>query len=202
MEFLVSRGLPAAAIAAICIGVSAPPHSAQAQIWIGQVVGDVTAQQVAAAREKACREGQPAAPKDVETAKEEARQLMAAYFDLTSTSKPRDIDRVFATKLKDVTWKDEQGAALVSQLGSRLDGPTPTLTPLSFVVAGDAFSARGIWEATTSGTEKKAYAVDFKAIPNTLFGITWRIWHMTVSPIDKAPPAPADYCHFDADQAW
>jgi hypothetical protein len=129
---------------------------------------------------------------------------MSAYFALSSTSKPADLARVFAMKAKDVTWKGLDGAVPVTDLGARLDEPTPTLTPVSFIVGGDAMSARGVWTATPAqaGAPGLIYAVDFESQPNALLGFSWRIWHMAVFTADDPPATPGAYCHYDPDQAW
>ena len=178
------------------------PAEVAAQAWIGQVAGNMVAQQQAAAQEAACRAGTPAPPADVENARVRTGELMTGYFALTARSRPRDIQKVFARR-DDVSWADAAGAVPVLALGERLEIPAPTLTPVSFVVGGDLGSARGVWSATDeSGSRTAWYAVDFLGTPGFWGGASWRVWHMTVFPADQEPEAPGAYCHYDPDQAW
>lgn len=174
----------------------------RAQAWIGQIAGDAVAQQQAAAREEACRAGTPASPGDTENARVKTGELMAGYSNLTSRSRSRDIQKVFA-RTDDTTWADPAGAVPVLELGERLDASVPILTPVNFVIGGDAGTARGVWSAAgEDGTVTAWYAVDFLNTPGFWGGANWRVWHMTVFPADQQPEAPGAYCHYDPDQAW
>jgi hypothetical protein len=194
--------LPAAVLGIVVAGMSPRPSLAQA--WIGQMVGEMAAQGAAIAREKACRAGQPADPVEVTKAVAASEQLLTDYFKLNSKSKPAELRRVFALKLKDVSWKSAEGSVPVAELGARLDEATATMTTQSFIVGGDLESARGIYQVTVAGDNAKSmiYAIDFKNVPGAVFGYAWHIWHMTVLSADQAPAPPAAYCHFDSDQAW
>jgi hypothetical protein len=192
----------AAGLVVACALLSAGPASAQ--IWIGQVVGEMTAQAAQAAREKACLEGAPPDPKSVPKITEKVNGLMTAYFALDSKSGPAAVGKVFSLKSKGVSFHDAAGPASPTALGARLDEPTPTLALTSSVIAGDTMSARFIWTATPpDGAPAKVYAVDFTGNFDSFWGTTsWRIWHMAVLAPDKAPSAPGAYCHFDPDQAF
>ena len=194
------------AATALLVGLAlgAAPRQAAAQAWIGQMAGEMAARDAAIAREKACRAGQPAAPNEVTNATTKADALMGSYFALTSTSNGGAVGKVFDMKTTTTTWKSPEGAVAVTALGARLDAPTPKLTPVAFVVGGDAMTARGIWSASEAdgGPVTAVYAVDFMAEPNLLYGFSWRIWHMTVLAGGAAPTVPGAYCHYDPDQAW
>lgn len=192
----------AAGIAVCCALLSASP--AAAQIWIGTVVGEMSAQAAQAAREKACLEGAPPDAKSVPKITEKVNGLMAAYFALDSKSSPAAVGKVFSMKSKGVSFRDESGVVSPTVLAARLDEPVPSLTLTSSVIGGDLLSARFIWTATPpNGGVAKVYAVDFIGLPDSFWGTTsWRIWHMAVLAPDGAPTPPGAYCHFDADQGF
>ena len=183
-------------------GSAAVPTAAQAQVWIGQIVGQIAADRAAAEREKACIAGAPAPEGVVTNATTQSRELMSAYFALTSQSKPKDVGRVFALKQEDVSWKSAAGALPVNALGKVLDEPTPTVEPTSFIVGGDGATARGIWAVTgaTDAAQTHFYAVDFTR--GLGFKGSWRVWHMALFPADSPPAPPSAYCHYSPDQAW
>lgn len=197
----IGRGLVAAGLVA---GAMSLAGAASAQAWIGTMVGEMAAQEAAAAREKACLAGAPPPPKDVAKITARIEQRMASYFALDSRSKPADIAKVFDMKAKGVSFRDVDGTISPAELGARLDAPTPALTLSSVVVAGDLTTARAIWTtAPTDGSPPMAYAVDFTGAVDSWFGASaWRVWHMVALPADQAPPAPGAYCHFDPDQAF
>jgi len=187
-------------VGAIGLALVAAPGVSHAQAWIGQVVGEMAAQQAAAAREQACRGGAPA-PEPVRAhADRQTTALMGAYFDLSSRSRSRDIDRVFARNQS--TWVSVDGSTHVASLGERLDIATPTLTRLAFVVAGDELTARGVWSAADEAGANNFYAVDFVSTPGFFSGATWRIKRMTIFPGDRQPENPGVYCRYDPEQAW
>jgi hypothetical protein len=108
-------------------------------------------------------------------------------------------------KKSDLSWKAPDGTVAVTQLGARLDEPTPALKQIAFVVGGDGASARGVWEASWADQPGKTayYAVDFAGgYPDIWGGGVFRIWHLTIFPGDQQPAVPAAYCHWDKDQAW
>ncbi len=66
------------------------PQSAQAQAWIGQVVGDMMAQQQAAANEHACMSGDAPEEKEIVEARGPANAQLQSYFTAMQTgSAPR-----------------------------------------------------------------------------------------------------------------
>lgn len=188
----------AVATFAVCALAAAGPASAQA--WIGQVAGNMAAQQAAAAAEAACQAGTPAAPKDIERANADVGPLLAAYFDLDASAKPAALKKVFALKAEGGGYADVNGPAKFDALGARLDAPTPTLNRLSFIVGGDAMSARGVWEAKAGDTVVGYYAIDFLA--TGVWNPGWRIMRMTVFPADRQPTAPGAYCHHYQTTSW
>lgn len=182
------------------------PASASAQIWLGQVVGQMVASQREAQLEQACRAGAPASAKDAAWALSSSEAAMLGYLALTPKSGDGELRKVFAMKKTDLSWRGSDGVAVpIKQLSSHLERARPKLYPITFIVGGDALTARGTWEARWSGQPDRSeyYAVDFAGgLKNMWGGGTFRIWHFTVFPSDKRPATPAAYCHFDPDQAW
>jgi hypothetical protein len=183
--------------AGIILAVSlAVPSPAQSQAWIGQIAGEVAAQEQQALQETACRKGAPADPSDVKSSNRRAEKLMDSYFALTSKSTKRDIQRVFAMDKPDMSWKDASGKVPPDQLGARLDETSTERTLVLSVVGGDNKTLRAIW-SVGDGADKTYYAADI--IIGSWFEAP-EIWHMTVSP--TLPDTPPAYCHFDTEQSF
>lgn len=194
-------------LAACAVTLAASSAPAFGQAWIGQVVGQMAAQQAAAAQEAACRQGTPASDKTQAWALSSSEEAMAAYLQLSPSSKPSALGKVFALKREDASWKGPDGTKVpLTQVSARLEGPKPKLERTAFVVAGDGTSARGIWKATWAEQPDRVawYAVDLVGGPGKSMwgGGGYRIWHFTHFEGGEAPAAPAAYCHYDPDQAW
>jgi len=191
-----TRSLAAAgAVGLFVIAGAAPAH---AQAWIGQMVGEMAAQQAAAMREAECRKGKPADPDDVAASNRRADKLMEAYFALTSKSSKREIAALFVSDrdIKDVTWKDDSGAVPIAQLGPQLDEASDKHARVLSVVGGDNHTTRAIW-SVGEGDAVVYYGVD---IINGTWLTSAKIWHMTVS--RTLPETPPAYCHFDPEQSF
>jgi len=191
-----TRSLAIAGAASLLVVAGLTPASAQA--WIGQIVGEMAAEQAAAQREAECLKGRPADPDDVKAANRRADGVMQAYFALTSKSSKRDIAAVFVTDrdVKDVTWKDDAGAVPIAQLGAQLDEPSDKVAKILSVVGGDNHTTRAIW-SVGEGDGTLYYGVD---IINGSWLSNAKIWHMTVSKTE--PETPPAYCHFDPEQSF
>lgn len=198
------RGIFATGAFAASLVVYAGP--AMGQAWIGQVVGQMAAQQAEAAREAACRQGVSAPEKTQAWALSSSEAAMESYLQLGPNSKSSALGKVFAIKRQDVSWKGPDGAVVISQVPARLGNTTPRIDRVAFVVAGDGTSARGIWKATWADQPDRHawFAVDFVGSPgkNMWGGGSYRIWHFTQFEGGEQPAAPAAYCHYDPDQAW
>ena len=189
---------------AVCL-MAGMPGVVHAQAWIGTMVGNMVAQQREAQMEAACRAGTPASDKNIAWATTSSEAAMANYLTLDTKSGDSQLRKVFAINKADASWKGPEGSVALADLPKHLDGAKPSLTKMSFVVAGDATSARGVWQANwPDNPDRHAwYAVDFTGQPQTMWGSgKFRVWHMTVFAGDKQPNPPAAYCHFDPDQAW
>lgn len=134
-----------AAAAGLAFAVSAPAHG---QAWIGQVVGNMMAQQQAAAAKAACMSGAPMAAEEVAEARAPANALMQAYRTATSAgSAPRSSFYALDKKARfaaggtsvDRTALDEPAEPL-AQAGYVLDAE-----PFGFVRSGLDATALGQW---------------------------------------------------------
>lgn len=123
------------------------PAAAQAQAWIGQIVGNMMAQQAAYAQEVACMSGTPMIDKEVAEANTPAPGLMRGYWQAVSAGTAPTavflIDKktrwISAGKQLDQTNLGTLGDPFASGGGSLVE------TPIGFVRAGDAQSALGQW---------------------------------------------------------
>ncbi len=123
------------------------PAGAHAQAWIGQIVGNMMAQQAAYAQEVACMNGTPMIDKEVAEASTPAPGLMRSYWQAASAGTAPTavflIDKktrwISAGKQLDQTNLRTLGDPFASGGGSLVE------TPIGFVRAGDAQSALGQW---------------------------------------------------------
>jgi hypothetical protein len=186
---------------AVAFGATAATTSAcHAQAWIGQIAGDVAAQQEQAAQEQACLAGAPADPDAVQRARSRIEKAMVAFFDLTSSATPREIRGAFTSDKNDIRYKDVSGEVAFDQLGARLDTPAPQRTLVAMVVSGDGLTAQAIWSvAPADGNDIAYYAGDF--VNEGWIG-GWRIWHLDALPASQMPDVPPAYCHFNTDQSF
>jgi hypothetical protein len=186
-----------AAVTAVALASS---DLAWAQAWIGQIAGEMAAEEQQAALERACLAGAPADPDDVAKANKRIEKAMDAYFELTSSSTPRQIRRVFTSDKDDIRWKDTSGEVPLDQLGARLDLPTPQRTLEALVVGGDDMTAQAIWSVSpVEGSDIAYYGGDF-VNEGWLGG--WKLWHLQVFRAAAKPDVPHAFCHFDSDQSF
>ena len=183
----MKRTLSALAAAALWAGAGT---TAGAQIWLGQMSGQMAADQANVQLEFNCRH---AIPLDAERAKanlERVQKAMTAYRGLTSSATQKDLAAVFESEGPETRWQDGEQKATLTDLASHLVplAEAPKLTVA--VMSGDGATARTIW----SGQDANGpvfYAVDFTAG-------TWlrdaRIIDMVISH-GAAPETPPAYCH-------
>lgn len=185
---------------AIAAAMLAIAPTARAQAYIGVVVGQMAAQEHAAALEAACKAGAPASERAVTVLTARMDRAMAAYFALTPKSVEHAIMRIFSVKAPGVHWMNAAELTPVAQLGEHLNPPPATPVRLSAVVGGDARSGRGLWSVVPAAGAPLVYAVDFVSEPHGWTDPTdgLRIVHMSVSPASAAPAQPGAFCHLDA----
>ncbi len=123
------------------------PAAAQAQIWIGQIVGDMMAQQAAYAQEVACMNGTPMIDKEVAEASTPAPGLMRSYWQAASAGTAPTAVFLIDKKTR---WISAGKQLDQTSLGALADpfarsGGSLVEAPIGFVRAGDAQSALGQW---------------------------------------------------------
>lgn len=186
-----------AAAMAISAGCVTP---ASAQAWIGQMVGNQIAAQVAAQQEAACVAGAPPALDSVTRVLKSAEKLMDAYFALTPKAREVSLSRVFGENQNDVRWRDSQGLVKLRDLGARLDEPEYDRQLVASTVGGDGRSLRAVWtvrpKGSGDGPATRVYAVDAEALD----GGSLRIRRMTVSEGPDLPKPYGPFCHLPANE--
>lgn len=171
--------------------------SAQAQAWIGQIVGDMIAQQQAALQEQACMTGTAMPDKEVAEAQQPSAAAMAGYFEAVQ-SKANFAGFYHLDKRSG--WSSGATSAGMAQIGTQADpfagaGGSLATTPLGFVRAGDGSSAQGQWAVRDgSGALRGTY----DAVFTRKTGI-WRLSTLTLVPADSYVDPVVQYCHKPGD---
>jgi hypothetical protein len=185
----------ACAVAAACLG--APAGVADAQAWIGQVVGNMAAQAAAAQREEACMNGKAMPEKEVAEARIPALATMQGYF--ADAGAGTSFEQRFQPDKKSL-WTSGEIRAGAAELGRQRDstatgGTVLDATPLNFVRAGDGSSAMGQWVArTATGTPVASYSATF----TRKIGV-WRLSTLSQSPARTYVDPVVQYCHKPGD---
>lgn len=173
------------------------PVAAMAQAWIGQVVGDMMAQQAAAAQELACMKGQAMPPNEVAEAGGPAPAVMRAYWDAVKAGQspaasfiidrrtrwnhgPTAIDRGGIARIRDPFAAS--GLVLVEQ-------------PVGFVRAGDANTALGQWAVTDAAGRRSG---TYQALLRRQQG-RWLISTLELVDATRWIDPVVQYCHAPSD---
>lgn len=174
----------AAAGALIC---SFSASGAQAQAWIGEVVGNTLA---AGRAEAECRAGAPAPEGVVRRASAASLLLMTDYAKAAASDDRKAMQKVFWHR--DTPSWYHVGAPVTASgivdpfLSPTSDGvaaPVATMERMSFFVTGDGFNARGRWKAVVPGRDgqpprEAQYVVEFRG--GMIGG--WRVLRMRAYP--------------------
>jgi hypothetical protein len=173
------------------------PSAAQAQIWIGQIVGNMVAQGEAARREQECMTGTAMPEAEIAEARTPALATMRGYFADAGAGKP--ISARFNLD-KNSHWTSETTVANAKTLSAHRDplaqaGLMLDAEPIGFVRAGDSRSALGQWAVRdASGVRAGLYTATF----TRKRGI-WALSTLTLSgPRNYADPV-VQYCHKPGD---
>jgi hypothetical protein len=172
------------------LGLAAGP--ATAQIWIGQIAGEMAAQSAQAA-EQACRLGAAMPEDEIAEARQPALAAMAAYFDAARAARP------FADQFhldRGARWTAAGASAVAGQIAAQADpfaraGLTLDPSPLGFVRAGDGKSALGQWRVRdAAGVPAGTYTGYFKRKSGV-----WRFSTLTLSAAHEYADPVVQYCH-------
>lgn len=188
---IASRLVPVAA----ALTVAGP---ASAQIWIGQVVGNMAAQQARAQ----CMSGQPLPPDEIAEALDPARLVMSHYWDRASAADAADVTGAFhergrADWVSGETTRRRTQLRAVSDPFARQAGAVFEAEPRVFVRAADGGSARGLWRvdpAQAGGQPLGYYLADFRRS-----GGDWKLRRVELLPGAATPPEVTQYCNAPGD---
>jgi hypothetical protein len=180
-------------------GLGALCGTAQAQIWIGQIVGNMIAQEAAAQREEACMTGTAMSDKEVAEARSPALATMQGYF--ADAKAGVSFEPRFQPDKKSL-WtgggaSPGVGVAGMSRQHDGMAGGDTVLeaTPLGFVRAGDGSSAFGQWLVRDPAGKKVG---TYSALFTRRAGI-WRLSTLGQSPAAAYVDPVVQYCHKPGD---
>jgi len=185
------------ACAVAVAGLGAIAGTAHAQAWIGQIVGNMMAQEAAARREEACMNGTAMPENEVAEARVPAVAAMQGYF--ADAKAGTSFEQRFHADKKTL-WTSGALRAGAAELGRQRDSTAAgdTLleaTPLGFVRAGDGSSAMGQWMArTAAGAPVATYSATF----TRKIGV-WRLSTLSQSPARTYVDPVVQYCHKPGD---
>ncbi|WP_447727971.1 hypothetical protein [Sphingomonas koreensis] len=188
--------LQAAGVAVILAWAGYTP-TASAQAWIGQIVGNMMAQQAAAQQEEACMTGTPMPPEEVTEARTPALAVMRAYY--ASAGADGRISPHFNLD-KRTRWIDGEAGVGMAEIDRQRDrfahgGLSLDPVPLGFVRAGDGASALGQWVARdAAGAVGGTYTARF-----TRSGGVWRLSTLQLTPARQYIDPVEQYCHKSGD---
>lgn len=128
------------------------PGAAMGQAWIGEVVGNMMAQQAAAARERACMNGQAMNDAEIAEASAPAPAVVRAYWEAMQAGRSPAEQFILNARTR---WTgggqtlDRNGLARIRDAFA-IRGNQLAEQPLGFVRAGDGQSALGQWQVSDS----------------------------------------------------
>ncbi len=173
------------------------PAAAQAQAWIGQIVGNMMAQQAAYAQEVACMTGTPMVEKEVAEASAPAPGLMRSYWQAVNAGTAPTSAFLIDKKTR---WIAEGKELSQANLNTLVDpfarsGGSLVEAPIGFARAGDAQSALGQWEVR-DGAGKRIGT--YQALLRRKGG-QWLISALTLVGRKEWADPVVQYCHAPAD---
>ncbi|QNA84572.1 hypothetical protein G4G27_11650 [Sphingomonas sp. So64.6b] len=186
------RSIITFAIGGLALMTSATAH---AQIWIGQIVGDMMAQGQAAQQEYNCMTGTAMPPSEIEETRASAETAIKGYWQAVQGGKETNVAPFYQTDRK-AAWVS--GAKTVPLSGLiritdpfASDGAVLDAQPIAYLRAGDGGTVRGQWAARRAdGTLIGTYDAMFKRAS----GI-WKLSRLTLIPsTDYAEPV-VQFCH-------
>ncbi len=187
------------ALVAFCLAAMMTSGPAQAQAWIGLMVGNMMAQQQAALQERNCMMGIPMPEKEINEARKPGLEIMVSYWTHVKGGGISDASADFHLDKK-TRWFTVTQSADLAHLNAITDPfAAARLTfdpdPLAFFRAGDGQSAAGQWIVRDGqGKRSGTYNASFKRHMG--------VWKLTalelVSGKDYVDPL-LQYCHKVAD---
>lgn len=182
------------AAAAALLGAS-PAH---AQIWIGQIVGNMMAAQQAAEQEHRCMMGTPMKASEIDEVRQPANEVMANYAAAVGGGDWADIHNLYQRGDPKAVWVSGKAVARIMETESVKDpfaalGAKMDPEPRSLIRAGDGKMVQGQWLARGSdGMPVGIYDAGFVRV----LGV-WRLRWLILNPADAAQPT--QFCHLPGD---
>jgi hypothetical protein len=179
------------------VAVTAAPASAQ--IWIGQIVGNMIAQGQQQAQEHACMMGTPQAQPEVDETRSPTAELMSRYWDAARKG-PVDLAPFYHESGKK-RWTAGKTTVGPNKFGKVTDplattaGLTLEPQPVGFLRSGDGATVQGQWRVLApDGSEAGRLDASF----TRQIGV-WRLRTLHVLHVGEAVPAVAAFCHKPGD---
>lgn len=174
------------------------PAPVSAQAWIGQVVGNMAAQQAAAQREHQCMMGQGQPATEIEETRASSDAAMRTYWGMVQANPGKaQLSRLFWPASRAI-WseggKSVTGAAidrLSDPFAARAPGGRIEAVPSAYIRSGDGKRVEGYWLARDSaGLPVGAYRALFN---RDLTG--WRLTELSLVDSASVPASITQYCH-------
>jgi hypothetical protein len=190
----------------LAAAVSMIASAAHAQGMIPTVIGATIGNQTAAEGERAereCMAGNSLLGPEGEAAMlRKPKSLMETYLNAPATTDERTLKRLFFDRKSGGVWDRAIGlqtdGVLRNPLAPAPGEAAPSYTQESLLLAGDTWSARGVWKAERRSqdpqqpNERFTYVVDFTR--EKIWG-RWGIWRIRIYGPSEAVEAPSHVCH-------
>ncbi len=178
--------------------------AAIAQVWIGPVIGELTAN----AKERECLSGAALPPSEIAEARIPSNQTMQLYWKLASAADTADVRPAYQARGKG-EWislgrsRRDNGLAGVNDSVARRSGAQIASEPIAFVRARDGKTARGYWRTANfidEGDDKFLknsngfYLADFRRSAGA-----WKLTRLELLFDASEAPKISQYCHTPGD---
>jgi hypothetical protein len=186
------RGSGHAVLALSLVAVATPAYS---QAWIGQVVGNMIAQQQAWAAEQACMTGTAMPETEVNEARPTTLASVRGYWDAVNAGGSSTVASHFHVSKKSVWVSGATKVAIVPGVKVTdpfaLPGAQLAAEPLHYFRSGDGASVRTQWEVRGgNGDLIGTYDAELRR-----GGSTWRLFELTLVPANQYVEPLVQYCH-------
>ena len=186
------------ALAAVAGLLALQPGSAHAQIWIGQIVGNMIAEEQAAAREQACMNGAPQPDSETAEVRQPALSAMTLYFEAAKGGGAPLSSQFHLDKHS--RWTNGNVSASMTEIDRQSDpfahdGLALDAASIGFLRAGDGSSTLGQWIVhDASGAKRGTYT----AVLTRKLGV-WRLSTLELTPARTYVDPVVQYCHKPGD---
>lgn len=193
---MLSRINKPAIIASAALAISALlTNQAHGQIWIGQIVGDIIAQQQAAAHEHACRTGAPMPDSEITETRATAEASITGYWQAVQSGQPAKVAKYFSAGKKS-QWVSGENIVGLTGFSKVQDpfaqqGAALNRTPLAYLRSGDGGTVHGLWQVRGAGGALiGTYDAAFKRS-----GGTWLLSDLQLLGASQPVYPLVQYCH-------